>query len=121
MDTVVDLVARSLFWVHLDYPKVSGIVVIVEWLCFACAHVESVVTSSHWKAKTAETPKIVSLIMTKLFMFAMAGIYGLPLWLYICQYLPQWWLAHRVFGYLTISGRVAAIIAEIWYIYKHFR
>jgi len=122
-DTLADLITRTLLWTHVGYPLTATFIICWEWLCFTCAHTEATVSTSHWKSQPPDTPFVVKIVMMNriLFMYAMAGVYGLPLWLYIVQFLPSWGLSHQLWGLVAISGRVIAVAAELWYIYKHLR
>ncbi len=50
-----------------------------------------------------------------------AGLFGLPLWLFACKYLPGSSFASVLVGITVVSGRIITASVELWVIFNYMK
>lgn len=82
-------------------------------------------SSGNWKTSYfATAPPWVSAVMKNGFKtppgcLAIAGLMGLPLWLYALRWLPGTLLAAAPLGIVLVAGRVLCAAVEFWVLASH--
>ncbi|KAL6471120.1 hypothetical protein MHYP_G00197700 [Metynnis hypsauchen] len=127
LDVVVDNFGRGMIWSMLY--KWGWMVASVEWCVFVCNHSTR---GAQWKSSFTESPVWVQAVMangfrTPLGVLTIAGLHGLPLWLYGIQHgflsllfhVPHWL---QIFCLLLLAaGRLLCLAVEMWCILAHIK
>lgn len=127
LDVVVDNLGRGMLWSLLF--EWGWLVPAVEWCVFVCNHSAR---GDHWKSSFTSSPRVIQAIMvngfqTPLGTWVVSGLHCLPLWLYGCQrgllahwlHLPLW--IQTVGTLLLATGRLLALLVEVWCIWTHIK
>ncbi|XP_061576144.1 uncharacterized protein si:ch1073-145m9.1 isoform X2 [Cololabis saira] len=125
LDVVVDNLGRGMLW-SLLYEW-GWLVSALEWCVFVCNHSSR---GERWKSSFSSSPRIIRAVMANGFQtpvgaWVVGGLHGLPVWLYLqqrgllarCLLLPPG--AQAGGALLLAGGRLLALAAEVWCIWKH--
>lgn len=125
LDVLVDNIGRTLMWTRLYQWGVF--IVCLEWTVFVCTHTHG----SVWKQAFGAAPWWVKQVMENGFYsftgtFAVAGIHGLPIYLYFWQHYPKsWTFLNRIHVLLVVPivvlgvARLLGLLVEIWCVKTH--
>lgn len=125
-DVLIDLISRGALWCFI--AKWGYFIMMVEWLTFVCTHARG----PNWKIPDEEFPTVCKMVMAKGFktpvgMYAITGIFVLPLWIYTMTsgFLDVYLGFPQPVQYLILVilavGRILALSAEIFYIKQHIK
>ncbi|CAL5219819.1 g1730 [Coccomyxa viridis] len=124
LDVVVDNISRGAVWCWAVEGPLAIVPVAIEFLTFASTQKWG---GAAWKTGCfSNAPWWAAAVMKDGFRtpagaLSVAGLFGLPLWLWCRRFLPGFWFGSFSIGVVLIGGRLLAGSVELWVLFQHLR